>query len=191
MRWQSHVHRQESDRQTVKPIYPRLKFRLRGYKQIIERSMGLSFLLFTLQYIAKETQVPHRETSNHFIMWQKNITTGVRERIFSNRQGDYNHLIYLTSVPGHRYLLSVPGQPPNCFLCRASAILDTKLHMLRNLDCESKHLQSRALLLVNGERGLLVRPLYRLSVSQQWRSHRASLVTRGTPVVPRRVWYQY
>ena len=37
------------------------------------------------------------------------IGTGVREVVFSMREGDQNHLPYLTSVHGHRCLLSVPG----------------------------------------------------------------------------------
>ena len=46
--------------------------------------------------------------------------------------------------------------------------------------------QFRAPLSVNGERGLSARSFYRLLASRQWRSHRVPLVTRGTPVVPRR-----
>ena len=45
------------------------------------------------------------------------IGTGVREVVFSMREGDQNHLPYLTSVHGHRCLLSVPGRPPICFKC--------------------------------------------------------------------------
>ena len=44
--------------------------------------------------------------------------------------------------------------------------------------------QSRAPLSVNGERGLSVKPLLRLSASRQWRSHQAPLVTQddhGSP----------
>ena len=48
---------------------------------------------------------------------EKNIITGVREVVFSMREGDQNHLPYLTSVHGHRCLLSIPGRPPICFKC--------------------------------------------------------------------------
>ena len=48
---------------------------------------------------------------------EKNIITGVREVVFSMREGDQHHLPYLTSVHGHRCLLSVPGRPPICFRC--------------------------------------------------------------------------
>ena len=147
-------------------------------KQIIARNKGSSFLLFTSQYIATETQVSTQGDIKSLNHVTEEYYHAVRIGIFSNREGDQNHLPYLTSVHGDRYLLSVPGQPPACFQCRASATLDIKLHMVTNLDCKSKLQQSRALLLINGERGMLV--------SLKTRSLRAPPTTRGTPVVPSR-----
>ena len=40
-------------------------------------------------------------------MTENKIITGIREVVFSMREGDQNHLPYLTSVHGHRCLLSV------------------------------------------------------------------------------------
>lgn len=45
------------------------------------------------------------------------IATGVREVVYSMREGEQRHLPYFTSVHGHRCLLSVPGRPPICFRC--------------------------------------------------------------------------
>ena len=97
-----------------------------GINKLLKEVRVCRFFYLPCNTMPRKHRFPHRETSNHFTMWQKYITTGVREGIFANRQGDYNHLLYLTSVPGHQYLFSVPGQPSVCFLCRASANLDTK-----------------------------------------------------------------
>ena len=102
------------------------------------------------------------------------------------REGDQNHIPYLTSV--HDVCCLFPADPLFVSNARASATLGIDVSIGTDLDCEALLRQFRALLLVNGERGLLVRPLYRLLISRQWRSHRAPLETRGTPVVPRRVW---
>lgn len=50
-------------------------------------------------------------------MMDGGIATGVREVIYSMREGEQRFLPYFTSVHGHRCLLSVPGRPPICFRC--------------------------------------------------------------------------
>lgn len=48
---------------------------------------------------------------------ENGVATGIREVVFSMREGEQKHLPYLTSVHGHRCLMTIPGRPPICFRC--------------------------------------------------------------------------
>ena len=122
---------------------------------------------------------------------EKNIITGVREVVFSMREGDQNHLPYLTSVHGHRCLLSIPGRPPICFKCEGVGHLRHQCpHGDRPvLRSYASAVQGPVVSKRGG--GLSVRLLLRLLASRRGRSHRAPLVTRGSQVVPRRAWLPF
>lgn len=123
-----------------------------------------------------------------FVVDGEVIITGVMGVVFSMREGDQNNLPDLTSVHVHRYLLSVPGRPQWPFVKneRASATLGINILTGTYLDYEVMLRQSKAPLLVHGERGLL-----RLLVSRQLRNQRAPPVTRRNLVVPRWAWLPF
>lgn len=50
---------------------------------------------------------------NHVM--DNSVATGIKEVVFSMQKGKRKHLLYLTSVHGHRCLLYVPGRPSICF----------------------------------------------------------------------------
>ena len=125
------------------------------------------------------------EDLKSFSSWHQSRTISRTElvEIFGGEDAE-DFVAYLTSVHGHRFLLSIPGWPlPFVLNARASAIFDINVSMGTDLGSVATLRQSRALL---GE-GLLVRPLLRLSVSRQM----APPVKRGTLVVPRRAWLPF
>lgn len=53
------------------------------------------------------------------ISWveDEGILTGVRRVTFRMKEGDQEHIPYLTNIYGHKCLFVIPGRPPVCFRC--------------------------------------------------------------------------
>ena len=122
---------------------------------------------------------------------EKNIITGVREVVFSMREGDQNHLPYLTSVHGHRCLLSIPGRPPNLFLMRGCR---PPLHQCRHGDRPGLHSYASAVQgpVVTKRWGGPVGKAPSQAVSKPTGEEPSdSPSNRGTLVVPRRAWLPF